>query len=119
MWGKIKHWLDVRYGLDAIIQTQIRAQILDYRIPKNINIFYTLGFLTVIAFCIQAFTGILLLLYYIPHPDYAFNSVQNIMTQVLSGWLCLVMHIVGINLMIVVVFLQMRTFFLIVNYNRP
>ncbi|MGE5808538.1 MAG: cytochrome b [Nitrospirota bacterium] len=119
MWEKIKHWLDVRYGLDAIIQTQIRAQILDYRIPKNINIFYTLGFVTVIAFGIQACTGILLLLYYIPHPDHAFNSVQDIMTKVPYGWLFREIHTVGSNLMIVVVLLHMVTVFLMGNYKRP
>jgi ubiquinol-cytochrome c reductase cytochrome b subunit len=119
MWKKIMHWLDVRYGLDAIIQTQIRAQILDYRIPKNINIFYTLGFVTVIAFGIQACTGILLLLYYIPHPDHAFNSVQDIMTKVPYGWLFREIHTVGSNLMIVVVLLHMVTVFLMGNYKRP
>jgi ubiquinol-cytochrome c reductase cytochrome b subunit len=119
MWKKIKHWLDVRIGLDSIIQTQIRAQILDYRIPKNTNIFYTLGFLAVIAFGVQAFTGILLMLYYIPHPDHAFRSVQDIMTKVPYGWLFREMHTVGSNLMITVVLLHMVTVFLMGNYKRP
>jgi ubiquinol-cytochrome c reductase cytochrome b subunit len=119
MWNKLKQWLDVRYGLNAIIQTQIRAQILDYRIPKNINIFYTLGFLTAIAFCVQALTGILLLLYYIPHPDHAFSSVQDIMTKVPYGWLFREMHTVGSNLLITIVLLHMVTVFLMGNYKRP
>jgi ubiquinol-cytochrome c reductase cytochrome b subunit len=115
MWKNLRHWLDVRIGLDSIIQTQV----IDYRIPKNTNIFYTLGFLAVIAYIIQAFTGIILLIYYIPHPDHAFTSVQEIMTTVPYGWLFREMHIVGGNLMILVIMLHMTTVFLMGNYKRP
>lgn len=115
MWTKIRTWLDVRIGLDDFIQTKI----IDYRIPKNINIFYTLGFLAVIAYAVQAFTGIVLLIYYIPHPDHAFRSVQDIMTKVPYGWLFRQMHVVGSNLMITVAVLHMITVFLMGNYKRP
>ncbi len=112
---KIKNWFDVRIGLNTIFQTQV----LDYRMPKNANILYTLGFLAVIAFVTQVLTGILLLLYYIPHPDYAFTSVQDIMTKVPYGWLFRQMHAVGSNLLIIVVMLHMVTVFLMGNYKRP
>ena len=115
MWKKIRHWLEVRVGLDNFIQTQV----IEYRIPKNINLFYTLGFITVIAYGVQAFTGIVLLIYYIPHPDHAFRSVQDIMTKVPYGWLFRQMHTVGSNLMITVVLLHMITVFLMGNYKRP
>ena len=105
----------MRVGLDNFIQTQV----IEYRIPKNINLFYTLGFLTVIAYGVQAFTGIVLLIYYIPHPDHAFRSVQDIMTKVPYGWLFRQMHTVGSNLMITVVLLHMITVFLMGNYKRP
>ena len=106
----------MRIGLDSLLQTQV----IDYRIPKNTNIFYTLGFLAVIAFIIEAFTGIILLVYYIPHPDYAFSSVQEtIMTKVPYGWLFREMHTVGSNLMILVALLHMMTVFLMGNYKRP
>ncbi len=115
MWKNIVHWLEVRVGLDNFIQTQV----IDYRIPKNTNLFYTLGFITVVAYAVQAFTGIILLIYYIPHPDHAFRSVQDIMTKVPYGWLFRQMHAVGSNLMISVVILHMITVFLMGNYKRP
>ena len=105
----------MRIGLDNLIQTQV----IDYRIPKNTNIFYTLGFLAVAAYGIQVLTGILLLIYYVPHPDHAFGSVQEIMTKVPYGWLFREMHAVGSNLMIMVVMLHMVTVFLMGNYKRP
>lgn len=112
---KIKNWLDVRIGLEDLIQTKV----MDGRVPKNINIFYTLGFIAVIAYGVQALTGILLLIYYIPHPDHAFQSVQDIMTKVPYGWLFREMHTVGSNLMITVILLHMVTVFLMGNYKRP
>lgn len=113
--NKIKNWLEVRIGLDDFIQTHI----LDSRVSKNINLFYTLGFLTVIAFAVEVFTGIILLIYYIPHPDHAFRSVQDIMTKVPYGWLFRQMHAVGSNLMITIAFLHMIAVFLMGNYKRP
>lgn len=112
---KIKNWLEVRIGLDDLIRTTVMAG----RVPKNINIFYTLGFIAVIAYGVQALTGILLLIYYVPHPDHAFQSVQAIMTRVPYGWLFREMHAVGSNLMITVILLHMVTVFLMGNYKRP
>ncbi len=115
MLKKIRIWFEVRIGLDDLIRTRV----LDYRIPKNINIFYTLGFIAVIAYVVQAVTGIVLFIYYIPHPDHAFRSVQDIMTKVPYGWLFRQMHVVGSNLMITVAILHMITVFLMGNYKRP
>jgi ubiquinol-cytochrome c reductase cytochrome b subunit len=115
MWAKIRNWIDIRIGLGDLIQTKV----INFRIPKNINIFYTLGFIAFIAFVVEAVTGILLLIYYIPHPDHAFTSVQDIMTKVPYGWLFREMHAVGSNLMITVILLHMIVVFLMGNYKRP
>jgi ubiquinol-cytochrome c reductase cytochrome b subunit len=111
----MKKWFNVRFGLDEFYESRIR----DLRMPKNINLFSTLGFLTAVAYGVQAFTGIILMIYYIPHPDHAFRSVQEIMTTVPYGWLFREMHAVGSNLMISVVILHMSTVFLMGNYKRP
>jgi len=96
MWERIKNWLEVRIGLDDLV----RSQVTDYRVPKNINIFYTLGFVAAIGYLIQVLSGIMLLIHYVPHPDHAFKSVQDIMLKVPFGWLFRQMHVVGSNLMI-------------------
>ncbi len=62
MMSKLKQWLEIRFGFDELI----RSQLTDYRVPKNINIFYTLGIVALAAFIFQAFTGILLMFFYIP-----------------------------------------------------
>lgn len=113
--GRIKNWIEVRIGLDEIIRTHLTG----YRVPKNINIFYTLGVVAFAGYLIQVLSGIVLLIYYVPHPDHAFQSVQDIMNKVPYGWLFRQMHVVGSNLLIAVVFLHMITVFLMGNYKQP
>ncbi len=115
MGQQLRKWLDNRIGLDEII----RSQLTEYRVPKNINIFYTLGMVAFAAFLFQVFTGILLLFYYIPDEKDAFQSVQFIMNQVPYGWLFRLMHVVGSNLMVAVVLLHMGSVFFLGAYKKP
>ena len=115
MLDKVRNWLEVRIGLDDIVKTQLTEN----RVPKNINVFYTLGVVALVGYVIQVISGIFLLIYYIPHPEHAFRSVQDIMSRVPYGWLFRQMHVVGSNLMIAAVFLHMITVFLMGNYKRP
>ena len=115
MWNKLKDWLEIRIGLDDFVRTQMK----EYRVPRNINIFYTLGFVAVAAYLIQAVSGFFLLLYYIPHSEHAFRSVQDIMNKVPYGWFFRMMHVVGSNLMVAVVFLHMFSVFFMGSYKKP
>jgi len=115
MFGKVRNWLEIRIGLDELTRTQLT----EYLIPKNINIFYTLGFVALAAFISQIITGFFLLIYYVPHSDYAFRSVQDIMNKVPYGWLFRMMHAVGSNLMVAVVILHMLSVFFMGSYKKP
>lgn len=112
---KIKSWLEVRIGLDELVRTQLT----EYRVPKNINLFNTLGTVAFIGYLVQIISGIFLIIYYIPHADHAFRSVQDIMSRVPYGWLFRQMHVVGSNLLIAAALLHMVTIFLMGNYKRP
>jgi len=113
--NKIRDWLEVRIGLDELVKTQLT----EYRVPKQINVFNTLGSVALAGYLIQVISGIFLLIYYIPHSDHAFRSVQDIMTNVPYGWLFRQIHVAGSNLMITAVTLHMITIFLMGNYKRP
>jgi ubiquinol-cytochrome c reductase cytochrome b subunit len=115
MYGKIRKWLDVRIGLDELIRTQLT----EYMVPRNINIFYTLGFVALAAFISQIITGFFLLIYYVPQSEYAFRSVQDIMNKVPYGWLFRQMHAVGSNLMVAVVLFHMLSVFFMGSYKKP
>ncbi len=115
MLKEIKNWIEVRIGLCELI----REQLTEYMVPRNINIFYTLGFVALTGFIIQALTGFLLLTYYIPQPDHAFKSVQDLMVNVPYGWLFRLMHVVGSNLIVVAVGGHMLSVFFMNSYKKP
>ncbi len=115
MWRTIKDWVEIRIGFDELARTQLR----EYRVPKDINIFYTLGFVAVVAYMIQALTGFVLLVYYVPQSEHAFKSVQDIMTKVPYGWLFRQMHVVGSNLIVSVLILHILAVLFIGSYKKP
>lgn len=97
----------------------IRTKLKEYKVPEGINIFYTLGIVTLIAYLLQAVSGYFLLIYYIPHPDHAFNSIQEIMNSVPYGWLLRMIHIVVSNLMVVVIIMHLVSIFVMLSYKKP
>lgn len=113
--GRFRNWLDVRVGLEELG----RKTFTDYRVPKHINLFHTLGSVAFIGYIIQVVSGIFLVFYYIPHAEHAFGSVQNIMNKVPFGWLVRQIHVVGSNMMITAVALHLLTIFIMGNYKRP
>jgi ubiquinol-cytochrome c reductase cytochrome b subunit len=115
MWGKFTHWIEVRIGLEELVNKHFRQ----FKTPKGATFWSTLGFVTLIAFIVQAVTGIMLLLYYIPHPDYAFKSVQTITNEIPYGWLFRLIHNVGGNIIVAVIIIHMVHVFLRVSYKRP
>jgi ubiquinol-cytochrome c reductase cytochrome b subunit len=112
---RIKNWLEIRIGLDDLIRTQLT----EYRVPRNLNITYTFGFVALIAFLIQTATGVLLLFYYIPHSETAFRSVQDLTSKVPYGWLFRQIHVVTSSLMIVMVLLHALSVFFLGGYKKP
>jgi ubiquinol-cytochrome c reductase cytochrome b subunit len=115
MWGKLIHWIEVRIGLEELVNRHLRQ----YRTPKGATFWSTLGFVTLIAFIVQAITGIMLLLYYIPHPDHAFKSVQTITNEIPYGWLFRLIHNVGGNIIVAVIIIHLVHVFLRVSYKKP
>lgn len=115
MWAKTKQWLEVRIGLNELVRTQLT----EYMVPGNINMFYSLGFVAMFAFVIQALSGFFLLIYYIPYSEHAFRSVQDIMTVVPYGWLFRLIHVVGSNLMMAAVILHLGSVFFMGSYKKP
>jgi ubiquinol-cytochrome c reductase cytochrome b subunit len=115
MWKNIKNWIEVRIGIKELVRTQLT----EYMVPKNLNLFHTLGFVALAGFVVQVLTGFLLLTYYIPHPDHAFRTVQYIMASVPYGWLFRLMHVVVSNLIVVAVGCHMLSVFFMNSYKKP
>ena len=75
--------------------------------------------MTLFLFTVQVATGILLLLYYRPSSEGAFESVQFIMTEVQFGWLIRSIHSWSANLMIATLFIHMFSVFFLRAYYPP
>jgi len=88
-------------------------------LPKHISWFHTLGSMSLFLFVSQVITGILLLVYYRPTVNEAFESIKFIMTQPSMGWLYRQVHAWGANLMIIVVFLHMLRTFFTGSFKKP
>ena len=108
-------WLDehFRYG-------EILALLRKKTVPVHrFSYFYFLGGMTLFLFGIQVSTGLLLLLYYRPTPNDAFESVQYIVTQVRFGWLIRSIHSWSANLMVLTAFAHMFSVFFLKSYRKP
>jgi quinol-cytochrome oxidoreductase complex cytochrome b subunit len=89
------------------------------RVPGHLNWTFCLGVSALALFSIQAFTGVLLALYYKPSPQSAYESVQHIINNVRLGWLVRQVHAWGANLMVGAVFLHMLRVFFHGSYKAP
>ena len=113
MTSQIINWLDERLGLTTAYNV-----VLDRKVPK-VNWWFTLGSATLFLATTQAITGIFLSVYYVPHPEQAYDSINFIMNDVSFGWLIRGIHHWGATLMVITVFLHMLRTFFYAAYKYP
>ena len=113
--GTLLAWLDDRLGWSVLVRLAREKQV-----PRHRHTFwYYLGGMSLFLFLLQVGTGILLLLYYRPSADEAFESVQFIVTRVPFGWLIRSLHSWSANLLIFVLFLHMFSVYFLKAYRPP
>jgi quinol-cytochrome oxidoreductase complex cytochrome b subunit len=73
---------------------------------------FRLGFFTMFFFMVELFTGLVLMIYYVPTPSEAYPSILKIMSEVPFGNLMRDLHRIGAEAMVIFTFLHMvRTYF--------
>ncbi len=75
--------------------------------------------MTLFLFVVQVTTGILLLFYYRPSAEEAYESIQFLMAEVEFGWLVRSIHSWAANLMILTLFLHLFSVLLVKAYRPP
>jgi cytochrome b6 len=113
--GRLWMWLDQRVGLKDLEKLARKKEIPVHRH----GIWYYLGGMTLFLFIVQVSTGILLLLYYRPSAEEAFESVQFLMAEVQFGWLVRSVHSWAANLMILTLFVHLFSVLLLKAYRPP
>lgn len=113
--GRVTEWLRERLAVDFI-----REFLRHKTVPRHSgSIWYYLGGMTLFFFVIQVLSGTLLLLYYRPTPEQAYESVAFIMTEVHFGWLIRSVHAWSANLMVVTALGHMFSVAFLHSYRRP
>lgn len=110
-----KEWLDDRFGIEPIVKVAEKKEV---PVHKH-SIWYYFGGMTLFLFTVQVVTGILLLLYYRPSAENAFESVQFIVTEVEFGWLIRNVHSWSANLLILTLFIHMFSVYFLSAYRKP
>jgi quinol-cytochrome oxidoreductase complex cytochrome b subunit len=106
-------WLDERIGWRSVWEA-----IFLRKLPK-VNWAYTLGSATLFVAISQIVTGILLTIYYVPTPDYAYDTVRFITYEVNAGWLIRGLHHYGASAMILLSVIHMVRVIVHGSYKFP
>ena len=96
-----------------------KKHMSEYYAPKNFNIWYIFGVLSMVVLVNQILTGIFLTMHFKPSAAEAFASVEYIMRDVSWGWLIRYMHSTGASLFFIVVYLHMFRGLIYGSYQKP
>jgi len=113
--AKLMNWVDNRFPATKMF----KEHLSEYYAPKNLNIWYVFGALSLLVLVIQIVTGIFLTMNYKPDAALAFGSVEYIMRDVPWGWLIRYMHSTGASAFFIVVYLHMFRGLIYGSYRKP
>ena len=108
-------WIDDRFPLTETFEYHASS----YHAPKNFNLWYVFGVLSIVVLVIQLLTGIWLTMAYVPTGEQAFASVEYIMRDIEFGYLIRYLHSTGASAFFVVVYLHMFRGFAYGSYRKP
>ena len=109
-------WLENRF---PTLFAAYRFHLAEYYAPKNMNVWYFFGSLSLLVLVLQIVTGIFLVMHYKPDAALAFASVEYIMRDVPWGWLVRYMHSTGASAFFVLVYLHMWRGMIYGSYRKP
>jgi ubiquinol-cytochrome c reductase cytochrome b subunit len=110
-----ERWLDMRLPIIRMAHDTALA----FPTPKNLNYWWTFGGILAVMLVVQIVTGVVLVMHYVPHVDYAFNSVERIMRDVNYGWLIRYMHANGASMFFIAVYIHIFRNLYYGSYKAP
>jgi len=112
---RFKNWVEERYDIEAV-KKLARHKL----VPINqYEIWYYTGGIAMFLFILQFISGMVLSFYYVPHPEYAFKSIIEIVTKLNMGWFFRSVHHWGAQLAILVLFIHVFSTLLLKSYRKP
>jgi len=116
--SSVTDWIDERTGIMGLIHKEVTTKLVpQHRSWRD----YTncFGGVSLVFFIFQIVTGLILMVNYVAHPDFAFESVHRIDNSVSYGWLLRRMHAIGSNFFLLLVFVHMLKVFFTGAYKSP
>ncbi|MDE3156192.1 MAG: cytochrome b N-terminal domain-containing protein [Acidobacteriota bacterium] len=107
-------WLDSRTGYRNGLK-----HLLDEPLPSGTGWWFTLGSVLVGLLSIQFLTGAVLMMYYVPTPAYAWDSVHYIMTGLAFGHVLRDLHFFGASFIVIAAGLHMLRVIFFGSYKKP
>jgi ubiquinol-cytochrome c reductase cytochrome b subunit len=111
----LRDWVDDRLPIMRAWNTHMGQ----YYAPKNFNVWYYFGVLSLLVLVNQLLTGVWLTMNYTPSAEEAFSSVEYIMRDVDYGWILRYMHSTGASAFFVVIYLHMFRALIYGSYKKP
>ncbi len=111
----IIEWIDYRLPIFSFMDNELG----EYPMPKNLNYWWNAGFVGGVMLMVLIITGIFLAMYYTPHVDYAFVSIERIMRDVNYGWLIRYLHSNGSSMFFLVIYIHMFRGLYYGSYKNP
>jgi ubiquinol-cytochrome c reductase cytochrome b/c1 subunit len=108
-------WLERRLPIGSLVYSSFIA----YPTPRNLNYWWTFGGILTFMLGVQMITGIVLAMHYVPHVDFAFDSVERIRRDVNYGWLLRYIHASGASFFFVAVYIHMARAMYYGSYKDP
>lgn len=114
MIGRILRWIDEQTELVTLVR-----EFMEEPLAKGVGWPHVFGSGAMFMFVVQVCTGILLMVYYVPSPNGAHESVTYITQELPLGQLVRSIHHWGASLMLILVALHMLQAFFWGAYKRP
>ena len=108
-------WLNYRL---PVVQA-FEKHMSKYYAPKNFNVWYIFGVLSMLVLVNQLLTGVWLTMNFNTSAEGAFASVEYIMRDVDYGWILRYMHSTGASAFFIVVYLHMFRGLMYGSYQKP
>jgi ubiquinol-cytochrome c reductase cytochrome b/c1 subunit len=111
----VMRWMEARLPLVGLTY----SSGISYPTPRNLNYWWTFGGILSFMLGVQIVTGIILVMHYTPHIDFAFNSVENFTRDVNYGWLLRYVHANGAAMFFLAVYIHIFRGMYYGSYKEP
>jgi quinol-cytochrome oxidoreductase complex cytochrome b subunit len=114
---QVRDWFCERTGFDTVWTALFERHIPEAK--GKVAWLYTFGSASMFVFSVQAVTGALLAMNYVPSTDHAYDSVRYIGESVLMGGFVRGLHHYGASFMVILVTAHMLRVYFMGSYKYP